>query len=144
VGDGAPELDDAGYFRTSDRGALGADGELYVRGRSDDVIVSGGENVDPLEVEAALMALSGVQAACVFATPSSRFGQVVTAVLVSADPAQGDAAHLAQLLAGRLARHKVPRRARLVASLPLTASGKVDRRAVSQLFQAAFAEPDQY
>lgn len=138
VGHGEPELDREGFWLTNDRGELGADGELYVRGRSDDVIVSGGENVDPLEVEAALTSLPGVEAACVFATPSARFGQVVTAVLVAADPALGDFAHLAELLTGQLARHKFPRRVRLVEGLPLTASGKVDRRAVSERYRAAF------
>lgn len=134
-----PDLDPDGFWLTSDRGELGTDGELYVRGRSDDVIVSGGENVDPLEVEAALSALPGVHAACVFGTPSPRFGQVVTAVLVSADSTLGDPSHLAQLLADRLARHKFPRRALLTDSLPLTAAGKVDRRAVSDRYRAAFA-----
>jgi len=137
VGQGPPALDEAGYFHTTDRGELGPGGELYVRGRSDDVIVSGGENVDPLEVEAALTALSGVQAACVFATPSERFGQVVTAVLVAADPALGVPARLAEVLADRLARHKFPRRVLLVESLPLTASGKVDRRAVRERYSSA-------
>jgi len=139
-GESEPGLDREGFWPTSDRGELGADGELYVRGRSDDVIVTAGENVDPLEVEAALTALPGVQAACVFATPSPRFGQVVTAVLVAGDAALGDPSHLAELLADRLARHKFPRRALLAESLPLTASGKVDRRAVSERFSAAFTE----
>jgi O-succinylbenzoic acid--CoA ligase len=141
VGERKLELDAAGFFLTSDRGELGPNGELYVRGRSDDVIVSGGENVDPLEVEAALTALPGVKAACVFGTPSARFGQVVTAVLVSDDARLGDASHLAELLADRLARHKFPRFTWLAESLPLTASGKVDRRAVSEQFRAAVAPP---
>lgn len=140
-GESAPDLDAEGFWLTSDRGELGPDGELYVRGRSDDVIISAGENVDPLEVEAALTALPGVHAACVFGSPSARFGQVVSAVLVANDAALGDASHLAELLADHLARHKLPRRALLAPSLPLTASGKVDRRAVSERFGAAFAEP---
>ena len=105
------------------------------------MIISGGENVDPLEVEASLAALPGVKAACVFGTPSARFGQVVTAMLVTADAALGEPSHLAGLLADRLARHKLPRRVVLAESLPLTLSGKVDRRAVRERFGEAFADP---
>lgn len=135
-GDPAPALDADGWLVTNDRGELGAEGELYVRGRSDDVIVTGGENVDPLEVEAALCALPEVRAACVFGTVSERFGEVVSALLVVSDPALSDPAQLSLLLAERLARHKCPRRVKLVDALPLTASGKVDRRASKELFLA--------
>jgi O-succinylbenzoic acid--CoA ligase len=136
LGAPASPLDAQGWLVTSDRGQLGADGELYVQGRSDDVIVTGGENVDPLEVEAALSALPQVAAACVFGTPSARFGEVVTALLVTSDATLTDPARLADLLAERLARHKLPRRALLVDSLPLTASGKLDRRACKARFAA--------
>lgn len=128
VGETGSGLNERGFFVTSDRGELGDDGELYVRGRSDDVIVTGGENVDPLEVEAALVALPGVRAACVFGTPSEKFGEVVSAVLVTDDAALGDARRVAELLTGRLARHKVPRRVLLADALPLGPSGKIDRR----------------
>jgi O-succinylbenzoic acid--CoA ligase len=140
VGEPGGALSDDGFLITNDHGELGPDGELYVRGRSDDVIISGGENVDPLEVEAALSTLPGVKAACVFGTPSARFGQVVTALLVTDNPMLGDASHLAELLANRLARHKLPRRAVIADALPLTLTGKVDRRAVSDRHGAGFAE----
>jgi o-succinylbenzoate---CoA ligase len=129
LGEGQPLLDERGFFVTNDRGELGDDGELYVRGRSDDVIVSGGENIDPLEVEAALLALPGVRAACVVGLPSERFGEIVSALLVSDDSRWQDPARLAEHLAEGLARHKLPRRVFLVASLPLGPSGKLDRRA---------------
>jgi O-succinylbenzoic acid--CoA ligase len=125
----ASGLDRRGFFITSDRGELGAAGELYVRGRVDDLLVTAGENVDPLEVEAALLELPGIVAACVFGTPSTQFGQIVSAVLVSHDTALGEPETLARLLADRLSRHKLPRRSLLAETLPLTPSGKVDRRA---------------
>jgi O-succinylbenzoic acid--CoA ligase len=134
LGEGAPNLDADGFLLTQDQAELGVDGELYVRGRLDDVIVSGGENVDPLEVEAALCSLPGVKAACVFGTASPRFGQVVTAVLVTSDTRLGEPAHLAQLLADRLARHKLPRLVHITGNLPLTTSGKVDRRVIREQF----------
>lgn len=137
LGDIRPPVDADGFLLTRDYGELGADGELYVRGRSDDVIVTGGENVAPLEVEAALMTLPSVKAACVFGTPSDRFGEVVTAVLVTSDAALADPAVLTVLLAQRVARHKCPRRVLLMDELPLTASGKVDRRGCRAHFMRA-------
>ena len=78
-----------------------------------------------------------MKAVCVFGTPSATFGEVVTALLVTSDPALAEPARLAELLGDRLARHKLPRRALLVKSLPLTLSGKVDRRACRALFESA-------
>jgi O-succinylbenzoic acid--CoA ligase len=139
VGDTRAPLDAQGWLVTNDHGELADNGELFVRGRVDDVIVSGGENIDPLEVEAALCSLPGVQAACVFGTASEKFGQVVSALLVTEDCTLADPTRLAALLAQRLARHKLPRRTLIAESLPLTSSGKVDRRACSALFEAAGA-----
>ncbi|HKY37644.1 MAG TPA: AMP-binding protein [Polyangiaceae bacterium] len=129
VGEPAPALDADGWLITSDRAELGASGELYVRGRADDVIITGGENVDPLEVEAALLELPGVAAACVFGTESAQFGQVVSAVLVTSRAELASPENLAEQLGDRLARHKLPRRTLCAESLPLTEAGKVDRRA---------------
>jgi O-succinylbenzoic acid--CoA ligase len=136
VGEASRGLTERGFFVTRDRGELGDDGELYVRGRTDDVIVSGGENVDPLEVEAALLALPGVQAACVFGTPSEKFGEVVSALVVSTDARFADPKLVAGLLEQRLARHKLPRRVLVTERLPLNATGKVDRRACRARFLA--------
>jgi acyl-CoA synthetase (AMP-forming)/AMP-acid ligase II len=123
-------------------GEIGPDGELYVRGRLDDVIVSGGEKVDPLEVEAALTRLPGVKAACVFGSPSPEFGQVVSVALVAEDPKLADPARLRELLAGELSRFKVPRRVVLAEELPLTTSGKVDRRACQLRYAGALSGED--
>lgn len=136
VGEISRGLDERGFFVTTDRGELGDSGELYVRGRNDDMIISGGENVDPLEVEAALLALPGVHSACVFGTPSEKFGEVVSALLVTADTRLADPKHVAGLLEQRLARHKLPRRLLLTAELPLNQTGKVDRRACRARFLA--------
>jgi len=101
------------------------------------VIITGGENVDPLEVEAALLSLPGVSAACVFGTASAQFGQVVTAAVVSDRKELADPALVADLVKEKLARHKRPRRVIIAQNLPLTASGKVDRRACRALYGAA-------
>ena len=137
LGAAEPALDEDGWLLTNDRGLLGANGELYVLGRSDLVIVSGGENVDAEEVERVLRSVPEVLDACVCGRPCAEFGQQVVAVIVSP-------AHLAPLpleqVRNRLAQHlapfKLPRALLCIDALPLTASGKLDRRACAALFES--------
>lgn len=135
VGEGAATLTSDGFLLTNDQGVLGPRGELFVRGRVDDVIITGGENVDPLEVEAALVTLEGIRAACVFGSNSPQFGQVVVAAIITSRPDDATPQRLSEQLADRLARHKHPRQSYVLDSLPLTASGKVDRRACAALLE---------
>jgi o-succinylbenzoate---CoA ligase len=118
-----------GFLRTGDAGFLDAEGRLHVSGRLDDRIITGGENVDPLEVEQALLALGGLRAACVFGVPDATWGQVVAAALVPEEGA--DRAALEGRMAAELAPHRRPRRLLWVDALPTTVSGKVDRRAAA-------------
>jgi acyl-CoA synthetase (AMP-forming)/AMP-acid ligase II len=125
------------WFRTHDRGFIDASGELVVTGRSGDCIITGGENVDPAEVEAVLSDVPGVLGACVFGMPDAVFGEIVAAVIAADMPRPGEQA-LAAVLRERLSAYKVPRRVTWVSALPLLASGKVDRIAARQLaLQAA-------
>jgi o-succinylbenzoate---CoA ligase len=124
----APEL------VTADLGTI--DGEvLHVLGRRDDVIVTGGEKVHPLEIEAVLAATPGVRAACVFGLPDPRWGHVVAAALAT-DAGFSNAAALASWHA-TLPAHARPRRLAIVPSLPLLASGKLDRRTIAALSTVA-------
>jgi O-succinylbenzoic acid--CoA ligase len=123
--DQPPAIDGDGWFVTADRGAL-SDGLLVVHGRSDDVIISGGEKIDPVAIEAVLESLPGVAAACVFPLDHAEWGEQVAAALVAdraGPPAEQD---LARALAG-LGRRR-PRQLVWLPDLPLAASGKVDRR----------------
>jgi acyl-CoA synthetase (AMP-forming)/AMP-acid ligase II len=130
IGEATPAVDVDGWFVTSDRGTLGPHGELYVLGRTDSVIVTGGENVDPEEVERALRVLPEIQDACVFGLPCVEFGQRVVAVVVrKAGTAPLQLEHLTEQLRSRLARFKLPRTLVIAEALPFTASGKLDRRA---------------
>jgi O-succinylbenzoic acid--CoA ligase len=131
--DGPAPLDDGGWLRTGDRGLLDGDGNLHVLGRRDDLIVTGGENVDPLEVEQALEAHPAIAAACVVGVPDPTWGQLVAAVLVARGAAPPAEAELAAHLAARLARFKQPRRWTWVAELPRTPSGKLDRAGAGAL-----------
>ena len=117
-------------FTTADLGSLDGTG-LRVIGRADDVIVTGGSKVHPLEVEAVLAATPGVLAACVFGVPDERWGQLVGAALATA-PAIDLAAAAARWHAA-LPAHARPRRLALAPELPLTVTGKPDRRAAAAL-----------
>jgi O-succinylbenzoic acid--CoA ligase len=124
-----------GWFPTRDRGVFTPEGEIVVTGRSDDVIVTGGENVDPLEVEAALVMIDGVRGACVFGAPDEIFGEVVTALLVIDDDVRTPRTltALKEALRERLAAFKLPRRLAIVPDLPLLPSGKIDRQRAKTL-----------
>lgn len=124
---------DDGWFRTRDAGEIGPDGQLVVHGRLDDVIVSGGENVAPLEVESVLKRVPGVRDACVFGIASEEWGQEVVAMLVVEDAAF-DRAAFEYALEARLAPHKRPKRCAIADALPMNHSGKVDRRRAAALF----------
>lgn len=123
-----PAPDEDGWLDTGDRGRLLPDGRLVVLGRGADMIVTGGENVAPAEVERALEACAGVRQALVFGVPDRRYGQVVAAALV-ADRADGaiDVHHVAARLADQLASFKRPRRVVVVEAIPRTPGGKPDR-----------------
>jgi acyl-CoA synthetase (AMP-forming)/AMP-acid ligase II len=127
-------LDDEGWLVTDDLGRLDADGELFVHGRASDRLVSGGENVDPLFVEACLLRDAHVAAACVFGIPDPRFGELVVCALVVRPGF--DAERLQALLSKELPPWARPRRAALLGELPLTASGKLHRPRVRALAAA--------
>lgn len=118
-----------GGFDTQDLGELDAQGRLWVHGRRSDLIISGGENVYPQEVEDALHGLPGVQEALVFGLADPEWGQVVCAALVPGPGSTRATEPYGAQLAGRLAPFKRPRRWFWVSSLPRTASGKPDRAA---------------
>jgi O-succinylbenzoic acid--CoA ligase len=128
LGEPSP-FDDQGWLRTRDRAELDPELGLFVLGRASELIISGGENVDPVEVEHALTSVPGISAACVFGVEDPTFGEVVAAV-VETDAASGPAQdELLLVLGERLASFKQPRLWTSVASLPRLASGKLDRRA---------------
>lgn len=129
---GEPPLDPDVWFDTGDRGAFDADGFLHVHGRAGDMIVTGGENVHPLEVERALEAFPGIAAAGVCGLADQTWGQIVAAAVVA--PARSvDEAALIEFLRNHLAAPKRPRRFALVDALPYTAAGKLDRAALARM-----------
>lgn len=123
---------DGGWFPTGDLGSLDDLGRLHIGGRRSDLIITGGENVYPAEVELALLEAPGVAAASVFGVPDDTWGAIVAAAIVPAPAATIDDEALALFLEGRLAKHKRPRRIVVVDELPLEASGKVSRARVAR------------
>jgi O-succinylbenzoic acid--CoA ligase len=119
-----------GFLRTGDLGRFDERGRLFVRARRTDLIVTGGENVSPAEVEGVLLAIPGVSSACVFGVPDETWGQIVAAAVVASDPVSY--ADVARGVAPLLAPFKWPRMIAFVAELPLTGSGKIDRAAVTK------------
>jgi len=127
-----------GWFRSGDVLRTDDDGWAYVVDRIKDMIISGGENVYPAEVEAVIDALPGVSASSVIAVPDERWGEVGMAFVV-AESGAWTAESLRAALAGSLAGFKIPRYVRFVDDLPRTATGKVrkqDLRAAAGLGRA--------
>jgi acyl-CoA synthetase (AMP-forming)/AMP-acid ligase II len=127
----------AGWLHTGDVGRMDADGFLFVTGRVKDLIITGGENVTPLEVEEVLRLHPDVADVAVIGTPHPRFGEQVTAIVVRRDGAVCDGEALAVFAGERLAGFKKPRRIEFVASLPRNAYNKVQTHLLKQEFGAA-------
>jgi O-succinylbenzoic acid--CoA ligase len=121
-------VDAEGWLSTGDEGELDAAGHLHIRGRLDQLIVTGGENVDPLEIENALASLPSIRGAVVFGVEDPKWGVVVAAAIMAegGDPEPGA---LGEEMSAILAPHKRPRLVHFLADLPTTPAGKVDRSA---------------
>lgn len=125
-----------GWFRTGDLGTLSDDGYLTLVGRNSDLVISGGFNVYPKEVELVLDALPGVAESAVIGVPHRDLGEAVAAVVVRRDPAL-DADAILEALRGRLAPYKLPRRVHFVDALPRNAMGKVLKTVLRATFSSA-------
>ena len=123
-------------LRTGDRGYLTAGGQLVVTGRIDDLIVTGGENVSPNEVEAALVTLGGVREAAILGLPDDTWGERVAAAVVPVEEGEDPRPEaIRNELRERLADYKLPKTVEIVESLPRTASGTVDRTALRKVLE---------
>jgi o-succinylbenzoate---CoA ligase len=119
-----------GWFRTGDMGYVDGDGDWWIVQRRTDLIVSGGENVYPAEVERVLRQHPAVADVCVVGVPDAEWGQVVAAAVQLHSHTTATAEELRQFAQPHLARYKLPRRIAFVPQLPLTASGKIARAEV--------------
>jgi fatty-acyl-CoA synthase len=125
-----------GWFHSGDLGQRAEDGCITIVGRSKDMIISGGENIYPAEIENLLVTLPGAAECAVVGLPDERWGEVPVAVLVRTSDAAGqalDAEAVLQHLQSCIARFKMPRRVVFMDSLPKSALGKVQKPALLTL-----------
>lgn len=128
-----------GWFITGDLGAFDAEGYLSILGRAKDLVITGGLNVYPAEVEAALDDLPGVAASAVIGVPHPDFGEAVVACLVAVPGAVLQEDALRAALRDRLAAFKIPKRMLILPDLPRNAMGKVQKAELRKLHAGLFA-----
>jgi acyl-CoA synthetase (AMP-forming)/AMP-acid ligase II len=126
--DTARTIVDGGWLRTGDAGYLDEDGYLFLHDRIKDMVVSGGENIYPAEVENVLLAIPGVADAAVIGVPDDRWGETVKAIVVPAPGAALDATAIIDFCRERLAHYKCPTSVDVIDVLPRNPSGKVLKR----------------
>ena len=130
-----------GFFHTGDRGEFDPELGLFVFGRASELVITGGENVDPSEVEHALLACGGLRAVSVFGIPDPEFGARLAAALEPTPGEPFDERALFAALDQRLAAFKQPRAICIVESLPRLPSGKLDRARICGQFAANLRPP---
>jgi fatty-acyl-CoA synthase len=125
-----------GWFRTGDLGSFDDEGYLFVADRLKDMIISGGENIYPAEVEDLILGLDEVTGAAVIGIPDERWGETPWAVVTLRPGAEVTTERVAEYLNGRIARYKIPKNVVVVDELPRTASGKVRKLDLRQRFSS--------
>ena len=128
-----------GWLHTGDIGYLDADGDLHILQRRADLIVSGGENIYPAEVENVIRLHPAVEEAIVFGILDAQWGQSVAAIIEFRAGASVSAEEITDFARGRLAAYKIPRMIAFVDSLPRAASGKIQRREAQQAYSNAIS-----
>jgi len=134
----AQEFRPDGFFITGDLGRVDADGYIHIVGRAKDLVISGGFNVYPKEVENEIDAIDGVFESAVIGVPHADFGEGVMAVVVPRPGALLTEAAVLSALSGRLAKFKAPKRVVVVDSLPRNAMGKVQKAALRETYKEIF------
>ena len=135
----AQEFRDDGFFITGDLGYRDARGYIHIAGRAKDLIISGGFNIYPAEIENAIDAVPGVAESAVIGVPHPDMGEAVVAVVARSAGTELAAAALLDALAADLARFKRPRKVVFVDSLPRNAMGKVQKAGLRDQYGGLFA-----
>ncbi len=135
----AEEFRDDGFFITGDMARRDADGYISIVGRAKDLVISGGYNVYPKEVETEIDEMPGVLESAVIGVPHPDFGEAVLAVVVSEPGASISAGDVAAALAGRLAKFKQPKLVEFLSELPRNTMGKVQKNVLRDQFKGTFS-----
>jgi malonyl-CoA/methylmalonyl-CoA synthetase len=134
------EFRDDGFFVTGDLGKIDAKGYVHILGRGKDLVISGGFNVYPKEIESEIDAMPGVIESAVIGVPHADFGEGVTAVVVCDKNAPVSEASVLKALDGRLAKFKMPKRVFIVDELPRNAMGKVQKNILRDAYAKIYAK----
>jgi malonyl-CoA/methylmalonyl-CoA synthetase len=134
------EFRNDGFFITGDLGKIDAKGYVHILGRGKDLVISGGFNVYPKEIESEIDAMPGVVESAVIGVPHADFGEGVTAVLVRQPGASIDEAAVLKGLEGRLAKFKMPKRVFVVDELPRNTMGKVQKNILRDTYKDIYAK----
>jgi malonyl-CoA/methylmalonyl-CoA synthetase len=134
------EFRDDGFFITGDLGKIDAKGYVHILGRGKDLVISGGFNVYPKEIESEIDAMPGVIESAVIGLPHADFGEGVTAILVCDKDAKVDETSVLMALDGRLAKFKMPKRVIVVDELPRNAMGKVQKNILRDTYSEIYGK----
>lgn len=134
------EFRDDGFFITGDIGKIDSNGYVHILGRGKDLVISGGFNVYPKEIESEIDAMPGVIESAVIGVPHADFGEGVTAVVVCDKGAPVDEASVLKALDGRLAKFKMPKRVIVVNELPRNAMGKVQKNILRDTYSKIYSK----
>jgi malonyl-CoA/methylmalonyl-CoA synthetase len=134
------EFRDDGFFITGDLGKIDAHGYVHILGRGKDLVISGGFNVYPKEIESEIDAMPGVIETAVIGVPHADFGEGVTAVVVCDKNSGVDEAAVLKALDGRLAKFKMPKRVFIVDELPRNAMGKVQKNILRDAYKGIYTK----
>ena len=134
----AEELRDNGFFITGDLGRIDADGYVHIVGRGKDLIISGGYNIYPKEIELVIDDLPGVVESAVIGVTHKDFGEAVVAVIVAQDGVEISAKDVSNMIKDNLARFKQPKRIEFVQALPRNAMGKVQKNVLREAYDGVF------
>jgi fatty-acyl-CoA synthase len=138
----AKAIDPEGWLHSGDLGVLDAEGYLAITGRLKDMIIRGGENIYPREIEEFLFRLEGVADVQVVGVPNRQYGEEVGAFIRLKQGAAVAAEDIRDFCRGRISRYKIPKHVAFVDSYPMTASGKIQKYKLVELAKTLFPEED--
>jgi O-succinylbenzoic acid--CoA ligase len=122
-----------GFYHTGDLGFIDKDGYLFIEARRNDLIVSGGENINPIEVEKVILQIEGIRDVCIFAKQDKTWGEIVAAAIVLRNLSI-DEKKINEILKQRLAGYKIPKKFYFTDELPRTSLGKLEREKIKKMF----------
>lgn len=123
------------FYASGDIGYLDNDGYLFIEAKRTDLIITGGENVNPFEVENQILKIDGVQEVCVFAKLDKEWGQIIAAAIVTSKNLSDK--DLSEFLRGRLSGYKIPKKFYFTDSLPKISIDKIDRKKIIELYKTS-------